>query len=196
MKKVPVLISLPEYTQLEENALAVALVGQAAGLYSMIFNTTLNTERTWDGTAFVNTQTMSPTAVPALGATIGTSLAVTGGITSSGGGIGYNTGAGGIVTQLTSRTTGVILNKLCGNITMFSAAQAANALVTFTLTNSFISPTDYLLIQHIAATNGGAWSFSTVCGVGSATISIRNHTTASITEATPMKFIIIKASLA
>lgn len=135
----------------------------------------------------------SPTLVtPVIGAATGTSLAVTGAITSSGGGVGYTTGAGGTVTQATSRTTGVTLNKLCGNITMFSAAQAANALVTFTLTNSFIEATDFLLVQHRSATNGGAWVFSTVCGVGSATISIRNQTTASITEATPLRFTIIK----
>jgi hypothetical protein len=37
-------------------------------------------------------------------------------------GIGYATGAGGTVTQLTSRTTGVTLNKVAGQITLFSAA--------------------------------------------------------------------------
>lgn len=121
-------------------------------------------------------------------------LSSTGKLRSSGGGIGYTTGAGGTVTQLTSRTTGVTLNKLCGNITMFSAAQAANALVTFTLTNSFIEATDFVLVQHISATNGGAWNISVVAGSGSATINIRNVSTASITEATPLKITIIKAT--
>ena len=115
-----------------------------------------------------------------------------GAVTSSGGGIGYTTGAGGTVTQITSRTTGVTLNKLCGNITMFSAAQAANALVTFTLTNSFIAATDYVLVQHISATDGGAWNISVVAAAGSATINIRNVSTASITSATPLRFTIIK----
>ena len=129
---------------------------------------------------------------PALGVATGTSLAVTGALTSSGVGIGYATGAGGTVTQLTSRSTTVVLSKLCGNITMFSAAQASQALVTFTLTNTFIAATDILIVKHISATNGGAWNFSTVCGSGSATISIRNVTAASITEATPLRFILIK----
>lgn len=121
-------------------------------------------------------------------------ITTTGQVLSSGGGHGYTTGAGGTVTQLTSRTTAVTLNKLCGNITMFSAAQAVNAMVTFTLTNSFITADDYLLVQHRSATNGGAWGISTVTGAGSATISIRNNTTASITEATPLKFFILKAT--
>ena len=123
---------------------------------------------------------------------IGTSLAVTGAITSSGAGIGYTTGAGGSVTQLVSRATTVVLNKLCGNITMFSAAQAAQAIVTFTLTNSFITANDFLLLQHISTTNGGAWNFSCVCGAGSVTIIIRNISTVSITEATPLRFTLIK----
>jgi hypothetical protein len=119
-------------------------------------------------------------------------LAATGSVTSSGGGVGYATGAGGTVTQGSSRTTGVTLSKLCGNITMFSAAQAAQALVTFTLTNTLIAATDMLLVCHISATNGGAWNFSCVCGAGSATISIRNVSTAAITEATLLRFTLIK----
>ena len=43
-------------------------------------------------------------------------------IETSGNGIGYSTGAGGVVTQGTSRTTGVTLNKPSGQITLFSQA--------------------------------------------------------------------------
>jgi hypothetical protein len=127
-----------------------------------------------------------------IGVGTGTSLVVTGSLVSSGGGNGYAAGAGGAVVQGTSRTTTVVLNKLCGNITMFSAAQAAQAVVTFTLTNSFIAATDFINIQHISATNAGAWQFSVVAGSGTCTISIRNVSTASITEATPLRFTIIK----
>ncbi len=35
---------------------------------------------------------------------------------------GYSSGAGGSVTQLTSRTTAVTLNRPCGDITLFSDA--------------------------------------------------------------------------
>ena len=139
-------------------------------------------------------QSTATLTTPIIGVATGTSLAVTGALTSSGAGIGYVAGAGGTVTQLTSRATTVVLNKLCGNITMFSAAQAANAIVTFTLTNSFITANDILIVQHISATNGGAWVFSAVCSAGSATISIANSTAASITSATPLRFILIKGA--
>ena len=119
-------------------------------------------------------------------------LAATGAITC-GGGIGYAAGAGGTVTQGTSRATGVTLSKLCGNITMFSAAVAAQATSVFTLTNTLIAATDFVLIEHISGTNGGAWQFSVVAAAGSASITVRNVSTASITEATPLRFAVIKA---
>jgi len=129
---------------------------------------------------------------PNIGAATGTSAILTGAITSSGGGLGYATGAGGTVTQSTSRTTGVTLNKLCGNITMYSSAVAAQGTSAFTLTNSFIAATDMVVIYHISATNGGAWNFSIIPAAGSCQIVVRNITTASITEATPLRFSVIK----
>jgi hypothetical protein len=130
---------------------------------------------------------------PNIGAATGTSLAVTGAITSSGGGIGYAVGSGSSVTQGTNRTTGVTLNKLCGNITMFSGSQAAAAVVAFTLTNSFIAATDIVIVQHISATNAGCWEFSNVPAAGSVSINVKNISAATITSATPLRFAIIKA---
>ena len=132
---------------------------------------------------------------PALGVATGTSLAVTGAITSSGAGIGYVTGAGGTVTQLTSRTTAVTLSKLSGTITMFSAAVAASASSTFTWTNTFIAATDIVIMQHNSATNADSWNVEVICGAGTATVVVKNISAASITEATPLKFIVIKASI-
>lgn len=84
----------------------------------------------------------------------------TGGITSSanirtnnpGAGIGYSTGAGGTVTQITSRTTGVTLNTSSGAITMFSAAGSATA-ASFTVTNSSVTATDTIDLVQKSGTN-------------------------------------------
>ena len=85
--------------------------------------------------------------------TIGNSIAVTGAITSSGtGGIGYATGAGGAVTQATSRTTGVTLNKRCGAITLVSAAGSATP-ATFTVTNSTVIATDVIIVSQKSGTD-------------------------------------------
>ena len=45
--------------------------------------------------------------------------------------VGYQTGAGGSVTQATSRTTGVTLNKSCGAITLFSTTTSAGRAIGY-----------------------------------------------------------------
>lgn len=119
----------------------------------------------------------------------------TGQITSSGGGIGYTAGAGGAVTQLTSRATGVTLNELCGTITLFTATQAAQNIATFTFTNSFIEATDIIILDYVGsnATNRGAWGLCAIPAAGSAVITCRNlGVGTSASEATPIRFSIIK----
>jgi hypothetical protein len=95
---------------------------------------------------FANTPTL---VTPNIGAATGTSLAVTGSLRSSGtAGVGYSTGAGGVVIQGTSRTTGVTINKITGQITLFSAAGTTSA-TTFTVTNSTVATTDAIILtQH------------------------------------------------
>jgi hypothetical protein len=139
----------------------------------------------------------TPTLVtPNIGAATGTSLAVTGAITSNGGKLGYQTGAGGTVTQLTSRTTGVTLNKLTGNITLFTTTLAANTAQTFTLTNSFIEASDMVLVTQIGGSMGRYLCAATP-SAGSASITIRNNSaTAIVSEAPVLKFMVIKAVVA
>jgi len=58
---------------------------------------------------------------------------------------GYNTGAGGTVTQITNRTTAVTLNKPSGAITTHNASLAAGATARFTCINSHVAATDTVL---------------------------------------------------
>ena len=67
-------------------------------------------------------------------------------------GVGYATGAGGAVTQLTSRTTGVTLNKVAGAITLFSAAGSAS-FQSFTVTNSAVGANDTIDIVQKSGTD-------------------------------------------
>jgi len=99
------------------------------------------------------TSTSMVMVTPVLGAATGTSLAVTGAVTSSGtAGVGYATGAGGAVTQITSRTTGVTLNKTTGSITLVSAA-GSPTLASFTVTNSTVAATDVIIINQKSGTD-------------------------------------------
>ncbi|HEX6073072.1 MAG TPA: glycosyl hydrolase family 28-related protein [Sphingomicrobium sp.] len=129
----------------------------------------------------------------ALGAITPASVATTGAVTSSGGGMGYATGAGGTITQNTNKSTGVTLNKLCGQITMAASALAANTTASFTLTNSNLAAGDLLILNHVSGGTAGAYALNAQCSAGSASISVRNVTAGSLSEAIVIGFAIQKA---
>lgn len=83
-----------------------------------------------------------------------TQLEVVGGIVSKDptAGIGYAAGAGGTVTQGTSRTTPVTINKVCGSITMFTAAGSTTA-ATFTVNNSTATINNTIIVNQRSGTN-------------------------------------------
>lgn len=138
-------------------------------------------------------------AAPVLGAATGTSLAVSGALTSSSpsAGIGYATGAGGTVTQATSKSTGVIINKLCGTIVTHAAALASAEYVVFTVTNSSVAATDFVEVNLVSGSaNDGAYDIKRVAtGSGSFKIRIWNiyGGAASLSEALTLDFIVKKA---
>lgn len=107
---------------------------------------------------------------------------------------GYGAGAGGTQTQQTNKSTTVVLNTRCGQITMHNAELAANTAVSFTLTNSQIAATDLLVINHVATGTTGAYMFGARCAAGSATITVRNITAGALSEALVIGFAVIKAS--
>ena len=78
----------------------------------------------------------------------------TNGVTSNSAtaGIGYATGAGGAVTQGTSRTTGVTLNTVSGAITLVSAA-GTTSWQSFTVTNSTVAATDTVIVNQKSGTD-------------------------------------------
>jgi hypothetical protein len=158
----------------------------------------LNLQATVGGTANVNVlrasngvQVGAPTGgYPGLGA-----IAVENSIKSTGptAGIGYATGAGGTVTQITSKATGVTLNKITGQITMDAANLAADTTVSFVLTNSAIAAGDTLILNHISGGTAGSYTLNARSAAGSATIDVRNVTAGALAEAIVIAFAVIKA---
>jgi hypothetical protein len=119
-----------------------------------------------------------------------TNLTASGTIVSNGtAGIGYAAGAGGAVTQLTSRTTGVTLNKISGAITLFSAAGSATA-ATFTVTNSTVAATDVIILNQKSGTDLYNLMVTAVAA-GSFNISFRT-TGGTTTESPVFSFAVIK----
>lgn len=105
--------------------------------------------------------------------------------------LGYTTAAQGAVTQATSKSTAVTLNKAAGQITMNNASLAGTTNVTFTLNNSLISANDVLILN---VSNGTAGSYNCwVSGLssGSATITLRNISGGSLSEAVVINFALV-----
>lgn len=103
-------------------------------------------------------------------------------------GVGYNTGAGGAVTQLVNRSTAVILNALCGSITLFTVAGTGTN--SFTVTNSAVAATDVILLNQRSGTDKYTYAVNLVAA-GSFQITL---TTAGVTvEAPVISFAVIKA---
>lgn len=106
--------------------------------------------------------------------------------------LGYTTDAQGTVTQATSKSTGVTLNKSAGQITMNNAALASVTNVTFTLTNSFISANDILILNVGSGATAGAYNcWVSGLSAGSATITLRNISGGSLSEAVVLNFALI-----
>jgi hypothetical protein len=110
--------------------------------------------------------------------------------TSATGGIGYATGAGGAVTQGTSRTTGVTLNNVAGAITLFTAAGSAT-WQSFTVTNSAVAATDTIIVNQRSGTD---LYMMHVTAVGAGSFRISFATTGGTTSEAPVfNFAVIKA---
>jgi len=109
-------------------------------------------------------------------------------------GSGYATGAGGSVTQLTSRTTGVTLSKPCGQITTNTASLAAGATAKFTVTNTLVASSDHVdvSIQSGTTTDATRVRVQSV-GSGSFTIVVENgHASTAETGAIVINFAVTK----
>ena len=115
--------------------------------------------------------------------------------TSASAGVGYATGAGGVVTQLTDKSTAVTLNAICGTITMDAATLAHQTPVAFTLTNSAIAATDVVAVSVKSGGTAGAYLVSAgAVAAGSCSITLFNCQTAgNLSEAVVLSFAVIKA---
>jgi len=110
--------------------------------------------------------------------------------------VGYAAGAGGAVTQATSKSAAVTLNKLSGQIVMDAEELAAGAAVTFAVENSQVAPTDTIRLT-LASGNAAPGTYSyQVDGVaaGSFAICVKNISDAALSEALVFNFSVLKGA--
>lgn len=113
-------------------------------------------------------------------------------------------GVGGTVTQLTSRTTGVTLNKLTGEIVLFAGTLAGHEADEFTLTNSTISANDMVVVCIKSGVDAATRKYYQVhvvtVSAGSCVISVGNIDNATIpaagTDSPVIQFTVIKGAVA
>lgn len=112
-------------------------------------------------------------------------------------GVGYTTGAGGTVTQLTSKSTGVTLNTTTGQVVMNGAALAGATSVTFTLTNSSIGAYDVPVVAIASGATANDYLVSVgAVAAGSCAIALYNSTAStSRSDTVVLNFAIIKGSI-
>jgi hypothetical protein len=114
-------------------------------------------------------------------------------LVTGGGGLGYGAGSGGTVTQTTSKSTGVTLNKPCGQITTHNAALAAGTSVSFSLTNSNIALGDLIVVNGNMFLN---YEYKTgLANAGAVSIIIKNISAGSLSDSLTINFAVIKSSL-
>lgn len=116
-------------------------------------------------------------------------------LTSGTGGLGYGTGAGGTVTQLTSKGTAVTLNKPSGLILTSNSSLASGATVEFIVNNSLFLNTDLVVIM--GQSYSSRYKIETHNGNdnnGLFNIKITNITAGSYTDIIKISFAIIKGA--
>jgi hypothetical protein len=124
-----------------------------------------------------------------------TPAAVTGTTILASSEIGYNATAQGTVTQATSKSTGVTLNKSSGQITMNAASLAAGTTVLFTLTNSTLTTKDVLIVNvGSGGTSGAYWPYVANVAAGTAVIGVYNNTASPLAEAIVINYAIIHSA--
>lgn len=111
-------------------------------------------------------------------------------------GIGYSTGAGGAVTQITNAATAVTLNTVCGQITTVALTTAAAAEEAFVVNNSTVDANDVVAVSTTYAGAGKPIVFVTNMGAGVFTVNISNVDAAALNAVLVVNFAVIKSVVA
>lgn len=108
-------------------------------------------------------------------------------------GIGYTTGAGSTVTQITNASTAVTINRVCGQITTVALTTAGAAEEAFTVNNSTVDANDVVAVSTTYAGAGKPIVFVTNQAAGSFVMNITNVSASSLDAVCVINFVVIKS---
>ena len=108
--------------------------------------------------------------------------------------LGYATGAGGAVTQITSKSTGVTLNKLSGQITTHNESMAGASIKSFVVTNSLVAVGDVPVVCLASGGTLGEYAVAVdAVAAGSFTVRIyHDGPGGALAEVLVLNFVVIK----
>lgn len=110
---------------------------------------------------------------------------------------GYGAGAGGTVTQATSKSTAVTLDKPNGQITMNSATLAGGGSVSFVVNNSLVTSTDRVLVtgDYISVVDPSNYRVELAyTATGSFKVRVTNVSGSDLSQALVIGFALIRGS--
>ena len=106
--------------------------------------------------------------------------------------LGYSTGAGGTVTQVTSKVTAVTLHKPTGLITTAADALAAGATAAFFVTDNLVAAKDVPIVMVVNNGNYEARVYNVI--TGGFYVKLQNTSAGSLSEAVQITFVVIKGA--
>ena len=118
-------------------------------------------------------------------------------ITVDTGSFGYGVGSGGTVTQATSKSTAVTLNKPSGRITMSAESLVAGASPSFIVNNSKVNTADCVLVSPVGGTGASSYRVEVMSiSSGSFIIRVTNISGSTVADALQINFVVIKGATA
>lgn len=107
---------------------------------------------------------------------------------------GYKTGTGAAVTQLTSKTTSVTINAVCGQITTHNSTISNGQILSFTVDNNTVASTDVVIANLAGGATADVYDLTvTAVSSGSFRLQIHNKTNSSYGDTLVINFAVIKA---
>lgn len=125
---------------------------------------------------------------------------ITSGVFAATSTLGYTAGAGGTVTQSTSRVTSVTLHKICGTITLAAGSLSGHEADEFQFINNQIGANDVVIVNIKSGATAATRKYYTVTvtqvDAGSCHIAIGNNDNGSLpstgTDTLVLSFAVIK----
>lgn len=128
-------------------------------------------------------------------------IASDGTVSATGGNpLGYGNGSGGVVTQLTSKTTAITINKPSGRITTHNASLAAGAVVAFSVNNLTSEAASVPVVSIyqdgvVDPASYNVWTQPWISG-GGFNVFLRNISAGPLAQAVGINFAVIKGAIA